>query len=798
MAVEMEKKTQVQLLAEIDELRWQLKEANSVINAIREGEIDALLISKKEGEQVYVLQGADSVYRRIIEEMQEGYITLSKDGIILFSNRNFAQMVHRHLEDVIGMSIYQFICPREGRVFKKLLANNKARFRREFSLIVLDNITIPVLVSVNYCLGEEEFAYIIIADITEQKRSEQQFMYRVFDQAAEAFIVCDVLGRIIRVNRVANILFGAENLEGIFDQKIPLYWANDGRRFSIKEVIQEGNISGIEVNYRNLMGKSSTLSLSVGLLTNIEEPKENIGFLVTLADITESKLIHERLEKYQLLIEKTNDVMLFIDDDGNIIEANDAAVRMYEYTLEELLAMTVFDLRRIDKTKENIANMQISYQSAVVFETIHYRKNGVAVHVEVSSQGNVLKNKNIILNIVRDITERKKSQAEIILAREKAEVANAAKSQFLANMSHEIRTPMNGIIGMTDLALMTNLRDEQRKYLNVVKASTMALLRVLNDILDYSKIEAGEITLEKRLFNLKKILCEVIELFDVGAKQKGLYITLTIDQKIPEQLIGDSVRLRQVLSNLLGNGIKFTDQGQIKVNVTIEGKTQGTITLRFIVKDTGIGIAENQLDKLFKRFSQVDDSHTRQFGGTGLGLAISKKIIEILGGEIGVESKENIGSTFFFTAVFGLEEELQEGSSGHNPVFFNKNSREKKILVAEDDLVSRNMVTLVLGKNNFVVSSVENGKQALAAFEQESFDLILMDINMPYLDGYATTAMIRSKEKNRQASTPIIAMTAYALKDDEKKCLEAGMDDYISKPIDLKALIKIINKWLLK
>ncbi|WP_378955107.1 ATP-binding protein [Pelosinus sp. sgz500959] len=675
-----ESKTRKELMAEINELHWQLKETNSIINAIREGEVDALLISAKEGEQVYILHGADYVYREIVEEMQDGYITLSKDGVILFSNRNFAQMLHKPLEKVIGISIYELLSPVEAEVFRRLVTSNRKRFKREFSLKAMSGISIPVLVSVNYCFEEQQFAYMIVTDLTEQKRNEQRFMYRVFDQAAEAFIVCDVTGQIVRVNRVATMLFGTEILDGIFEQAIPLYWEKDGRPFSIKDAIREGNIKGIEAGYTNHVGKTFTLSVSVGLLTGMK-PTEPMGFLVTLADITESKKI----------------------------------------------------------------------------------------------------------------------QAQMILAMERAEVANAAKSQFLANMSHEIRTPMNGIIGMTDITLMTDLQEEQRKCLNIVKTSTMALLRVLNDILDYSKIEAGKITLEKAPFNLQNTMHEVLELFDTGAKQKGLSVTLHVDRSIPDQIIGDSVRLRQVLSNLVGNGIKFTNQGEIVINVGIEERLSQKIKLKFTIRDTGIGIPEEKLDKLFKRFSQVDDSHTRKFGGTGLGLAISKKIIEILDGEIGVESKENIGSTFFFTAVFELQEEtIKKIDNIDNESTQHKNPKYGKILVVEDDLVSRNMVTLILKRNGFEVVAVENGKQAVTAFEQEKFDLILMDINMPYLDGYAATEMIRVKEKNMKFSTPIIAMTAYALKGDQEKCLAAGMNGYVSKPIDLKEFIDVINKWLSK
>lgn len=493
--------------------------------------------------------------------------------------------------------------------------------------------------------------------------------------------------------------------------------------------------------------------------------------------------------------------MLYLyDDQGKLIRWNKQHEEMTGYSPVELLGMDLFAWYKGDQ--DAIVRIKAAVQKAfhegfADAEADLQKKDGTKIVAYLTAVPLQIDGKIHFAGIGIDIAERKKAKEEIVIALEKAEKANIAKGQFLANMSHEIRTPMNGIIGMTDLVLLTDLREEQREYLTVVKSSTISLLRVLNDILDYSKVEAGKIELEEGPFDLRKTMNEVVDLFGIAARQKGISLILKVERCVPNHIIGDSVRLRQVLSNLVGNGIKFTYEGEVRIAVEIEEPGNKQIKLKFIITDTGIGIPKNKFYKLFQRFSQVDESDTRQFGGTGLGLAISKKLIEIMGGEIGVESKENLGSNFFFTAVFRLPEQkirdLKKDMVKNELIRCNKGN-SKKILLAEDDVVSRNMVTIMLKQKNFEVIAVENGVEALSAFEKNKFDLILMDVNMPYMDGYSATASIRKKEKAMNYRTPIIAMTAYALKGDREKCLEAGMDDYISKPISFSQAMDMIEK----
>ena len=485
------------------------------------------------------------------------------------------------------------------------------------------------------------------------------------------------------------------------------------------------------------------------------------------------------------------DGVLILDNKNRIADTNPSASELLNSNEDKMVGKP---LREVLPVLSAIIE-RIPEESKIRNETFEFE--GKIIDARVSS----LMDKDILrghLVVLRDVTDMKRAQEELLKAKDEAEAANIAKSRFLANVSHEIRTPMNGIVGFLEILESTGLNRKQSGYLNDVKSAAGALLALINDILDYSRAEADKIMLENIPFNLHMLIGESVSLFSPSAQKKGVRLVHSISGNVPRNVMGDPTRLRQVLNNIIGNAVKFTEIGQVSVTVDSSEYNAGNIMTIFEIADTGIGMTKDTVNKLFQAFTQADASTTRKYGGTGLGLAISKKTVDLLGGKIEVKSEPGKGTCFKISLRFekadAPDARIQEAESCSAES--DKGMMcDARILLVEDIAANRKLAAILLQKMGYIVDFAENGRQAVEMCNRTAYDLLLMDCQMPIMDGYEASKAIRSAS-GRNSNIPIVAMTANVQESDMEKSLEAGMNDYISKPISRKKLEECISRHL--
>ncbi|MDZ7741904.1 MAG: ATP-binding protein [Bacteroidota bacterium] len=507
----------------------------------------------------------------------------------------------------------------------------------------------------------------------------------------------------------------------------------------------------------------------------------------TLKELSESQ------KKTRAILKALPDVMFIFDQDGNYLDyhaKNDEDIIKSE---EHLLGSNIRKELSEDFANKILEGIRKAAEDDQVQVFIHRdwvnkRRMDMELRIAPIEDGT-------FLMIGRNITERKKMERELKEARDEMQKALEAKSMYLASLSHEIRTPLTSIIGVTSILEDTDLSEEQQECTNIINISGNNLLNLINNILDFSRIESGQLKLEKVGLMIHEVIEEVVSLLDVKAKDSNNKITFEIDEKLHKNIFGDPYRLTQILINLVNNAIKFTKNGNIHIQVNFLEEKAGSLKLRFEVSDTGIGVSVEQRDKLFKAFSQADESIARKYGGSGLGLLISKHFVELMGGEIGLESEEGKGSIFWFTAGFEKESKPREAASkaqeNKETIPQNEQAGSKNVLLVEDNLLNQKFAQAILKKNKHNVDIAENGKIGLEFFEKNQYDVILMDIQMPVMDGIQATKKIRMIETEKDMEPiRIVAVTAYAMEGDEEKFYQAGIDDYLRKPYKANQLLE--------
>lgn len=487
--------------------------------------------------------------------------------------------------------------------------------------------------------------------------------------------------------------------------------------------------------------------------------------------------------------------------DGRIVNANQRMSEIFGHTRQEILENDIRQFFPNRPSFRSFVQLHLPLLTKGDVEQVEYtllKKDGSLIPCTLS--GKAIDSTNLALGtvwVIEDISRRKSVEIELERAKKAAEAANVAKSEFLANMSHEIRTPMNGIIGLSNILLRDSLSSQQRDQLSLIHRSAIRLMTIINDILDFSKLEAGRFEVERYPFALAAILQEVIQPMEPTAHRKNIRLACRIEANVPQMLMGDQTKLMQVLTNLVDNSLKFTRQGHVSIHVSMQHPSSST--LLFEVADTGIGIPEDYQPRVFESFTQADSSHSRRFGGTGLGLSISKGLIELMGGEIWFESEPRCGTRFYFNLPVVPPANNEPSFLHHNfaadPESLPPQGHGKRILVAEDEYINKILIRTLLSQAGYHVTVVQNGREAVEAWRGGVFDCILMDIQMPEMDGYEAVDRIREAERSDE-HIPIIAMTAHALRTDRLKCLEAGMDDYVAKPIDGTSVLHLLHQYL--
>jgi PAS domain S-box-containing protein len=662
---------------------------------------------------------------------------------------------------------------------------------------------------------EKGVIYATARDVTESKKinEENKRLSLVAKNTDNIVLILDKHSRVQWVNEPFERLTQYK-LEEIIGLKLLKLLSNEesNEEKIAKIKLALNNQTSFSGEIKNINKNGQPYWIHIKITPVFDDNHVIINFIVVESDITEkvqrSQKIINLMKTQQAIFDGASYSIIFSDVEGTIKMVNKACLSLLEYKEEEIVDLTT-QLLFHDKSevKKHQLMLESTYGTSIPLEdTIIYKarleniadanewtfitKSGKRIPMWLSTTCITDKDGKVLgyLGVAENYTFKKKVESDLINAKSLAEQAVKMKDNFLANMSHEIRTPMNAIIGFTDLLAMSQLDVEQKGFVEHVKMAGENLLLLINDILDLSKIESGKLVIDAHPFNLKTTLKHVYDLLYVKAKEKGLDFNLFLDGDMPDMIVGDKGRINQIIMNLAGNAVKFTKKGEVNILVKKTAETEDSITLKFSVKDTGIGISQDKLETIFDRFSQGEDSTTRDFGGTGLGLNISKQLIELQNGTLQVRSLVNVGSDFYFSLNF-KKIDISQLSSCKETVQTSSSNGRLSILLCEDNVINQRLAYNVVKNFGFDIEIADNGQEGIRMLQEKQYDLILMDLQMPIKDGYQTTIYIREELK---LDIPIIAMTAHSLIGERQKCYDIGMNAYVPKPFKQDELLQKI------
>ena len=727
--------------------------------------------------------------RSLIEASLDPLVTISADGKITDVNEASIKVTGVEREKLIDTDFSNYFTKpekaQEGyqQVFEK-------GFVADYPLTIKHkngNLT-DVLYNASIYKDDKSNVLGVFAaarDITQQKQASQ-YARSLIEASLDPLVTISADGKITDVNEASIKVTGVER-EKLIDTDFSNYFTEPEKaQEGYQQVFEKGFVADYPLTIKHKNGNLTDVLYNASIY---KDDKSNVlGVFAAARDITQQK---QASQYARSLIEASLDPLVTISADGKITDVNEASIKVTGVEREKLID-TDFSNYFTEPEKAQEGYQQVFEKGFVTDYPLTIKhKNGNLT--DVLYNASVYKdNKGNVLGVfaaARDVTERNVFEKDLIHAKVSAENATKSKQQFLSNMSHEIRTPLNSILGFTNVLLKTELGLQQKEFVDAINTSGKSLNLLINDILDLAKVDAGKMTFETEPFEIRKSTTAILHSFDMKIKEKNLELVKEYDKKIPSIVVGDSLRLNQIILNLISNAVKFTHKGKIKLSIKLLHEDQENVTVEFVVSDSGIGIAGNKLNSIFNLFEQAETKTSTSYGGTGLGLSIVKQLVEGQGGSISVESKLGEGSTFSFTLSFGktnlkLEEEI---------VLINPNSEVKtlRVLVAEDVALNQLLIKIILNDFGFKYEIVGNGKLAIEKMQTNTFDIILMDLQMPEMNGCEATEYIR---KTLKSHIPIIALTADVTTMDISKCKEFGMDSYISKPIDEKLLyIKIVE-----